>query len=994
MAIHRKCPLTGQRWSTVSTAVIWRSGDALREAWRVARVPGEGSVQFRVLGCLEAEREGDLLRLGGRRDQRVLAALLLDVGRIVPFDRLSDVLWEEHPPATAVKQIRNAVSRLRGVFADCGAADLVLTHAGGYQLVAASDSVDARVFEAEVARAERSTSAGYIAEAAERLRSALDLWRGPVLSGMPGLQFEIAATAWAERRWAACELLYDHQLALGRHREILAELQAFAVQCPLRGKPVGQLMLALHRCGRQADALTVYDAARAKFSAELGLDPPPELAQLRQLILVDDPAVAAPPPTVVERAQSACAPVQAHRRPASGPPGGASLIQVASVPRQLPFVSAHFVGRARALAELDRLCRGVGPPAVVISAIGGMAGVGKTALAVHFAHQVAARFPDGQFYVNLRGFDPSGQPVSPQAAIRGFLDALAVPAEQIPADLDAQAGLYRSLLAGRRVLIVADNARDAAQVRPLLPGTPGSVVLITSRNRLPSLAAAEGASLIDLDVLTDAEARQLLAARLGRDRVNAEPLATAEIIARCGRLPLALAIAAAQAAARPFPLSVLAAELADRRLDALAAGSDPSTDVRTVFSWSYLALRPAAARLFRLLGLHHGPDIAASAIASLAGQTASEVRPLLAELTRTSLLTEHRPGRYALHDLLGAYASQLARTEDSPAQRYAAVDRVLDYYLHSGHSAARLLDPLRDPITLIPPRRGVTPEAPDDRAGALAWFAAEHHVLVAAVRQATDHGLDSCAWQLAWTLKIFLDRRGHWHDQVAVQRAALAAAERLGDPGTQARTHRALADACTQLRRFADAQAHLEQSLDLYCQAGDQVGQAHTHLSLTSMCSRQGRHAEAVSHSEQALDLYRAAGHRRGQASALNTLGWNHALLGDYRQALRHCQRALTLHTELGDRYGQANTWDSLGYANHHLGEHREAVACYQHALGLFRDVGDRKGEAISLAHLSDSWQASGDLRAARSACEQALVIFDDLDHPDAGRLRAKLAAL
>lgn len=936
----------------------------------MARMPGEGSVRFRVLGCLEAECEGDLLRLNGRRDRHVLAAMLLDVGRVVPFDRLSDVLWEEHPPATAVKQIRNAVSRLRAVFAECGAPDLVITHAGGYQLVAASDSVDAHVFEAKVARAERAASAGHIADAAEWLRSALDLWRGPVLSGMPGRAFDTAAAAWDERRWAARERLYDHELALGRHREILADLQAFAAQCPLRGKPVSQLMLALHRCGRQADALTAYDVARAEFSTELGLDPPPELKQLRQLILVDDPSVA------------------------GTPPDGAGRVRVAGVPRQLPCVSAHFVGRAVALAELDRLCRGAGPPAVVISAIGGMAGVGKTALAVHFAHQVAARFPDGQLYVNLRGFDPSGQPVSPETAIRGFLDALAVPAEQIPADLDAQTGLYRSLLADRRVLIVADNARDAAQVRPLLPGTPGSLVLITSRNQLPSLAAAEGARLIDLDVLTDAEARQLLAARLGREQVDAEPLATAEIIAWCGRLPLALAVAAAQAATRPFPLSVTAAELADRRLDALAAGSEPATDVRAVFSWSYHALSPAAARMFRLLGLHHGPDISVPAAASLAGQTASEVRPLLAELTRASLLTEHHPGRYALHDLLRAYARRLTHTEDSPAQRHAAVERVLDHYLHSGHPAARLLDPLRDPITLIPPRRGVTPETPSDRTQALAWFAAEHNVLVAAVRQAADNGLDSRAWQLAWTLKIFLDRRGYWHDHVAVQRAALAAAERLGDPGTQARTHRALADALTQLRRFTDAQAHLEKSLDLYCLARDQVGQAHTHLSLTSMYSRQGRHAEAVSHSEHALDLYRAAGHRRGRASALNTLGWNHALLGDYRQALGHCQQALTLHTELGDRYGQANTWDSLGYANHHLGEHREAVACYQHALGLFTDVGERIGEAISLAHLADCWQASGDLIAARSACEQALVIFTDLDHPDAARLRAKLAAM
>jgi tetratricopeptide (TPR) repeat protein/transcriptional regulator with XRE-family HTH domain len=667
-------------------------------------------------------------------------------------------------------------------------------------------------------------------------------------------------------------------------------------------------------------------------------------------------------------------------------------------PAQLPAAVTGFVGRADPLHRLDALLDGAAEraTAVVITAIAGTAGVGKTALAVFWAHRVAERFGDGQLYVNLRGFDPGGQVMDPAEAVRRFLDALGVPAERIPADLDAQAALYRSEVAGRRMLIVLDNARDTAQVRPLLPGAPTCLVLVTSRNQLSGLVAASGAYPITLDLLTPAEARELLARRLGPDRTAAEPDAAAEIIMACARLPLALAIVAARAATHPhLSLHTLAGELRNSRarLDTLTT-DDPATNVRVVFSWSYQALTPDAARLFRLLGLHPGPDISAPAAASLAALPVPRVRLLLAELTRAHLLVEPTPGRYTFHDLLRAYATEQAHTTDTDHERRAATGRILDHFLHTAHTAARLLDPTREPTTLTPPQPGATPEHPADHQQALEWFTAEHPVLLAAVDHAAATGFDTHTWQLAWTLADFLNRQGHWHDWAATQHAAVAAAGRLADPTARACAHRYLALAYTRLGRVDDAHTQLRHALDLYGQACDLVGQAHTHLSLGMVWERQGRHSEALDHDRQALDLYRAAGHRHGQARALNAVGWDHSQLGDHRRALTACQQALTLHQELDDRSGQAATWDSLGYAHHHLDHHPQAITCYQHALDLVRGLGDRYGEADVLTRLGDTHHATGNPHAARDAWQQALTILDQLDHPGTEQVRTKLAIL
>jgi tetratricopeptide (TPR) repeat protein len=669
-----------------------------------------------------------------------------------------------------------------------------------------------------------------------------------------------------------------------------------------------------------------------------------------------------------------------------------------NVPRQLPAAATHFAGRSTELAALTGLMRehsGAGGT-VVISAIGGMAGVGKTALALYWAHQVAHRFPEGQLYVNLRGFDLSGTIMDPAEAIRRFLAAIGVHPQRIPADPDAQAALYRSELAGRRMLIVLDNARTTAQVRPLLPGAPGCLVLVTSRHQLSGLVAADGAHPITLDLLTPDEAREMLVRRLGPDRTAAEPDTVDQLITACARLPLALAIVAARAATHPhLPLHTLARELRDAgaRLDALIT-DDPHTDVRAVFSWSYRTLTSDAARLFRLLGLHPGPVLSVPAAASLTALTQATVRPMLAELSHAHLITEHTPGRFAFHDLLRAYATELAHTTDPAAQRRAAVHRTLDHYLHTAHAATQLLYPYRDPITLALAHAGVTQEDLADQGQALAWLTAEHPVLLAAIRQAADHGFDIHTWQLAWTLDTFFARQGHRHDWAAAQHIALDAARRSADRIGQAHAHQGLARAYTRLGRYDDAYAHYREALNLFGELGDRTGQARTHRNLGFVLGLQGRHAEALDHAQQSLDLFRTDGHRAGQAHALNSVGWYYAQLGDHRQALAHCQRALTLHQEIGDRDGEAAAWDSLGYANHHLGLHQQAVLCYLRAIDLIREIGGRYSEADVLSHLGDTHHAAGSPEAARVAWQQALIILDDLDHPDAEEVRNKLGGL
>jgi tetratricopeptide (TPR) repeat protein len=687
---------------------------------------------------------------------------------------------------------------------------------------------------------------------------------------------------------------------------------------------------------------------------------------------------------------------------------GSAGLKTVLVPRELPADVSAFTGRGAELAELDRLLTGQATtagqasgcgavagraPAAVISAVWGTAGVGKTALAIHWAHLAAERFPDGQLHVNLRGYDPA-RPMTAADALARFLRALGVPGQDIPPGEDQRAARYRSLLAGKRMLIVLDNASSVEQVRPLLPGTAGCVVLVTSRDALAGLVARDGAARLDLDLLPLAEAVALLTELIG-EPAHADPPATAELGRQCARLPLALRVAAELAAARPgVPLADLVADLdsQQRRLDLLDVAGDPRTAVRAVFSWSYQQLAGEAARMFRLLGVHPGPDITAAAAASLAAIAEADSRRLLGELARAHLIAEHVPGRYAFHDLLRAYAAEQAHHTDSQNDRREATGRVLDHYLHTAAHAALLLVPGKEPVALAPPRPGVAAGQPADSAQALAWFEAEHQVLLAAVTLAAESGFDVHAWQLPWAMAPFLHKRGHWQEWAATQRVALAAAARLGDTAAQAVCGRLLGLACTSLGDHDQARGHYAGSLTLYQRLGNRLGQAKVHHNLGYLAQRQGRYADALGHAEQALRLYQAIGDKANEVAALNGVGWCHGLVGDYQQARVFCRQAVTLSAQADDRWLEGAAWDSLGYAEHHLGNLAEAAACYQRALSIAREAGARFNEAGTLTHLGDTRHAASEMALAREAWQQALAILDDLQHPDAGQVRAKLA--
>ncbi len=662
--------------------------------------------------------------------------------------------------------------------------------------------------------------------------------------------------------------------------------------------------------------------------------------------------------------------------------------------------------------------------------ITGTAGVGKTTLAIRFARQAAARFPDGQLYVNLRGFDPASASVPPATALQGFFDALDVPPRHVPASLDAQTALLRTLLDGKRMLLLLDNAHDADQVRPLLPGSAGCLVLVTSRSQLTGLVVADGARPLPLGVLDDVEAAELLARRLGSERVNAEPEAMAALVERTAGLPLALSVTCARAASRPgAALADVAAELSDARgrLDALGTG-EAATDLRAVFSWSVAKLSEPAARAFRLLSLHPGPDISAAATASLIAVSPPQARAALAELVRASLLTEDAAGRFGCHDLLRAYAGELSARADSEAERDAARRRIADHYLRTAHAAASRVFPARGQVPLPPVQPGVTvegfgaaggtadapgepgppgPPGPPDPPGpagaasdssdasyeaALGWFWAERRVLRGVLELAAAHGLDQHCWMLAWFWSPKLKRRGQVHEVLTVQQLALAAADRLGDTDALAHVHYDLGHVSARLRDYQAADPHLRRSLALFIELGDRAGVGQAHHGLALLLSQQDRNAEALEHALEALRLRRAFADSAAVAYSENSVGWIRAHLGGYEEALVHCRRALELHRESGSRSGVADTLDSIGYIYGRLADYPRAIDHYEQALAMYRHIGDLEGEANSLLGLGDVQLAEGLSRAARHSWEGALALLAKIPGADASEATFRLA--
>jgi tetratricopeptide (TPR) repeat protein len=723
-----------------------------------------------------------------------------------------------------------------------------------------------------------------------------------------------------------------------------------------------------------------------------------------------------------------------HRQ--HGTPRSTGVARV--VPAQLPTDVDAFTGRATELAELDHhlALTSATSTAVMISVVSGTAGVGKTALAVRWAHRVQDCFPGGQLYVNLRGYDP-GPPMTPEQALEGFLRALDVPVDKIPVGMEAKAGLYRSLLNGRRVLVVLDNAHTAEQVRPLLPGSPGCLVVVTSRNRLSGLLARNGAHRVNLDPLPPSEAVLLLRQIIGVARVEAEPDMAVELARRCAYLPLALRISAERVASHPHTtLADLAGELADERdrLNVLIADEDETTAVRSVFLWSYRTLAPAVARLFRLLGLHAGPDISLPSAAVLAGTTPPQARQLLDVLTGVHLLEQTGHDRYRFHDLLRLYAAERAAAEESDHDRATAVRRVLAWYLHTADAAGRVLTPQWRYVPLDSPEADFPPLVFVTYHQAVKWCEAERANLVAATRHAAECGQHVIAWKLPAVLWNFFLLRGHWHDWITTHETGLAATHYLHDRYGEAWIANNLGDGYRGLGRFDEALDHLQQALAAWRELYDRWGEGWTLYNLGTTYRSMGRFDDALEHYQQALARGRKMGKPWGEAWALHSLATTYRSMGRFDDALEHYQQALArgrkmgkpwgeawaLHSlattyrsmgrfedafdhyhqallvrrEINDRWGEGWTLHSVAITYRDLGRFDDALDHYHQALLVYRKINDSWGEGRTLYNIGELLHDTGHLAEARGSWHQALAIFEDLGDPWAANVRARLATL
>jgi DNA-binding SARP family transcriptional activator/Flp pilus assembly protein TadD len=955
-------------------------------------------------------------------NQRVLlAALLLNQQCPMPPDEVADLLWAGDPPPSARVTVHNYVKRLRQRLQDADRL-LITTQAEGYLLQIPAANLDIPAFEAMTTRGRNALRSGQYPQAADELRAALALWRGRPLANVTCAELIARhAPRLEELRAQALEERIEADLHCGRQDQAVSELRVLIAADPFRERLHCMLMLALYLQGRQADALAAYQAARHALLDEIGVEPGAELRRLHQRILDGAPAL-------IEKLTLA----HAER---DEQPGGSGSPFPFVVPRQLPQRARGFTGRTRELKTLTEL---LGRPdgvsgTIVISVIAGTAGVGKSELAVHLARKVIGDFPDGQLFVNLRGYDPDG-PMPAADALAGFLRALGVPGQDIPPGADERAALYRSLLAGRQVLIVADNAGSAEQVRPLLPGTPTCAVLVTSRDALAGLVARDGAARLDLDLLPPAEAAALLRTLIG-PRVNAEPDAATELADQCCRLPLALRVAAELAATRPAAsLAGLTGELADlrTRLDLLDAGGDPRTHVRTVFSWSYRHLDADAARAFRLLGLHPGPDIEPYAAAALTGAALPLARQALDVLARAHLIQPAAPGRYGMHDLLRGYARELSATVDGAQEQQAALTRLFDHYLQTTATAMDALFPAesgRRPR--ISPSANPAPPVTDP-AAARAWLDAELANLAATVAHTAAQGWPGHAVRLAVTLFRYLDAGGHVPEAVSIHMHAHRAAAQTGDLAAEAEALTSLGVVDLRQGRYEQAARRFREALALRRELGDRAGEARALHNLGGADLHQGRYEQAARRFREALALRRELGDRAGEARALGNLGALELLRGHYRQAARYLESTLTVCRELGDRAGEAHALGFLGTLDLRHGRYQDAACHYRQALALCREFGVRSSEAAALNGLGEVLLATGqpgqasaqhvialdlagqtgdwfeqarahsglarvldavdDAGQALRHWQQALMLYTRLGSPEADQIRARLA--
>ncbi|MFI5062629.1 MAG: BTAD domain-containing putative transcriptional regulator [Streptosporangiales bacterium] len=989
-----------------------------------------------MLGPLEVQVDGEWSGIGAAKWRTVLAVLLVNAPQLVSTPQLIEEVWPSNPPATATNLVSVYVHRLRKQLGD--GQQLLVTRSPGYQLLAAPEDIDAQRFAALVAEGRAALAGQDALRAAELLGEAGSLWQGTrALADVPSSSPLVSAEAsrLEECRVEALELRIQADLGCGRHAQVVPELHRLLTDYPLREKLWGLLMQALCTSGRQAEALEAYAKARQLIADELGVDPGAELRLLHERILRAD-AGTSPPPFLTDGAAGSRrdgAPAAALGTPApagqpdrarhdrrdgddrrngpGGRPSGDSRAAAAALPRpadtgpghpsraalpllaQLPADIPDFTGRADHLDNLRDLLSGPrrpdSPGAVVVAAVIGAGGLGKTTLAVHAAHLLRAHYPDGQLYANLQG--ASQHPATPGDVLARFLRDLGMEPGRIPVDPEERAAAYRSRLTERKVLIVLDDARDAAHVRPLLPGSSSCAVLVTTRNRMPDLA---GSRLVDLDVLEPTEAGDMFAGIIGRARADAEPEATREVLTACAGLPLAIRIAGARLAARSsWTVRNLARRLSDerRRLDELTTGD---LAVRACFEVSFASLTGWAgpdgvepAHAFRLLGLWQGPSIGLPAAAALIGQPEDAVADALEVLVDAQLLQSPAPDRYRYHDLLKTYAADRALAEEQQQARDRAVRRVLCWYLCSVVAAARVLSPHREQVSVASLEPGCDPAAFSSVAEALDWCELERMNLVAATQQAAAQGLDDIAWELPVAALSFFNRRTYWDEWMVTHQIALDSARRTGDQHGEAWVLNNLGMACFEAgRRIPEGLTYFQQALDIRRKIGDRQGEAQAANNVAYASLLLSRLDEALDWLRLALDLQREVGHRFGEGIALNNLGEAYIELGRPDVAVEWLAQALAVYREIGATPPEADTLSNLGKAHAALGQLNLALGYLREAEETHHAVGDRHGEAMDLKQLGEVHCRDGRLQEAREAWAQSLAIFETLGNEEQRR--------
>ncbi|QFU86954.1 tetratricopeptide repeat protein [Amycolatopsis sp. YIM 10] len=885
-------------------------------------------LSIRVLGPLSVHQSGEPVDLGAEKQRRLLALLAIQPNRVVRREEIVDVLWGNEPPSSCLELVHTYVARLRKVLEPRRVrqepARVITTVTGGYLLSVEEKQLDLLQFEAAAKRAEEAEDL----ETAERYwLEALGVWRGPALAGMDGFRHHPVRHALLARRSAAVLAYAEVAGARGNHGDAVPHLRALTAAEPLHETAHAQLMLSLAGAGQQAAALELFDEIRRRLAGDLGIEPGPELRRAHARVLRPE--------------------VPDGDRPR---------------PAQLPADVGAFTGRARELASLNHLLPDDGTD-VRIAVVSGTAGVGKTAVAVRWAHRSRERFPDGQLYLDLRGYGPE-RPVEPGDALSGFLRALGVAGTEIPAEEDQRAARFRTELDDRRLLLILDNAGSVEQIRPLLPGAASCSVLVTSRETLPALIARHGAHRVQLDLLTPEDALDLLRTLLG-ERVTAEPVPAEALAEYCVRLPLALRLVAELALARPeVSLAELATELADerRRLDLLDGGGDPRTAVRAVFSWSYGHLPGDAARMFRLWGLHPGRALTADAAAALAGTGLVEAQRLIDVLVRAHLAEELRPGRYQLHDLLRVYAAELAEDDRD------ALTRLFDHYVAAAALAMDLDSPQEKHLRPEPPPLRFPDWRPPN---AQQWLETERGNLLAVASHATRNGWPEHVRLLSGILWKYLDLGGYHEDALMLHTHASAFAEagERTDPLTL------IGLGYWRVGRSKEALSYLEEALAAARESGNRNTESYVLNTLGLVCRALGRFADALAYLEQALELARETGDRTSEGLVLVVLGAACRGMGRYRDAARYLELALAAARETGDRTSEGYVWVNLGDVLSAQGKHEKAVSSLEQGLTLFAETGTRTSEGYALGILGGALRCLGRYEDALERLDQALAV-------------------